>query len=458
MSCPGDLSVVEGQDFDIISTASGMGSTPVEYVWQVSKDAGVTWSNTADESESELIITGIGYGKTNTSYDGYPKFIELYALEDVNLQNYRMKSHISSGTGYNWNWVMYQVNKSLKKGDYILIYYQNNDANTFFGDDIDNIYDYTIYEDGFYYTMRDGNDNFTLQRINSSGSFVSVDRIGDGYNVLSYDDGWLYRKSNSNPTATYDESQWTNCVDCLESATNAAASTPFPLKSYTGTKIGYSDTKGDTLSVSGSPLEMSGYIYRVIGTTPSYVCGANDTSCVVNVTILPDFDKDGIPDVSDDDDDNDGILDTDEGTEDTDGDGLTNQFDLDSDGDGCNDVIEAGFTDSDADGIVGSSPVTVDAQGKVTGVTAFTTPADNDSNGTKDFVEEGSGITITSYLNYFLSETGDTATYIVNFDALGTNDQHKMQWQLSTDNGSTWSDLSESTTCCLLYTSDAADE
>ena len=92
MSCPGDLSVVEGQDFSIISTASGMGSTPVEYVWQVSKDAGVTWSNTADESDSELIITGIGYGKTNTSYDGYPKFIELYALEDVNLQNYRMKS------------------------------------------------------------------------------------------------------------------------------------------------------------------------------------------------------------------------------------------------------------------------------------------------------------------------------------------------------------------------------
>ena len=122
MSCPGDLSVVEGQDFSIISTASGMGSTSVEYVWQVSKDAGVTWSNTADESDSELIITGIGYGKTNTSYDGYPKFIELYALEDVNLQNYRMKSHISSGPGYNWNWVMYQVNKSLKKGDYILIY------------------------------------------------------------------------------------------------------------------------------------------------------------------------------------------------------------------------------------------------------------------------------------------------------------------------------------------------
>ena len=241
-----------------------------------------------------------------------------------------------------------------------------------------------------------------------------MDRIGNGSSVLSYDDGWLYRKLNSNPTATYDENQWTNCVDCLESATNAGAPTPFPLKSYTGTKVGYSDTKGDTLSVSGSPLEISGYRYRVIGTTPSYVCGANDTSCVVNVTILPDFDKDGIPDASDDDDDNDGILDTDEGTEDTDGDGLTNQFDLDSDGDGCNDVIEAGFTDADDDGTVGSSPVTVDAQGKVTGVTAFTTPADNDSNGTKDFVEEGSGITITSYLNYFLSEIGDTRHGYIN--------------------------------------------
>ncbi len=43
---------------------------------------------------------------------------------------------------------------------------------------------------------------------------------------------------------------------------------------------------------------------------------------------------------------------------DFDNDGYNNQIDLDSDNDGLSDVIEAGFTDNDADGIVGLSPIT----------------------------------------------------------------------------------------------------
>ena len=65
------------------------------------------------------------------------------------------------------------------------------------------------------------------------------------------------------------------------------------------------------------------------------------------ITILPDNDKDGIPDDDDVDDDNDGILDIREDTTDLDGDGIPNHFDPDSDGDGCYDVIEAGFDDND---------------------------------------------------------------------------------------------------------------
>ena len=52
---------------------------------------------------------------------------------------------------------------------------------------------------------------------------------------------------------------------------------------------------------------------------------------------------------------------------DTDGDGIKNYIDLDSDNDGCNDVVEAGFTDSNGDGLLGNiAPPTVNGLGIVT--------------------------------------------------------------------------------------------
>ncbi len=98
------------------------------------------------------------------------------------------------------------------------------------------------------------------------------------------------------------------------------------------------------------------------------------------------------------DDDNDGILDivenggtvpTGSGDLDTDGDGIPNYLDLDSDNDGCHDVIEAGFSDPDNDGHLGTSPVTIDSDGKVVTSPAegYTTPADVNRNGTPDYLE-----------------------------------------------------------------------
>ena len=94
---------------------------------------------------------------------------------------------------------------------------------------------------------------------------------------------------------------------------------------------------------------------------------------------------------------NDGIFDVDEGSGDIDSDGIKNSFDLDSDGDGCYDVVEAGFTDGDSDGLLGNSPVTVDSLGVVTsGSDGYTDPLDGDGNGVYDYREVGSSLVIVS--------------------------------------------------------------
>jgi len=51
--------------------------------------------------------------------------------------------------------------------------------------------------------------------------------------------------------------------------------------------------------------------------------------------------------------------------DDHDGDGFSNCADRDSDGDGCFDVVEAGFTDYNNDGILGTVPVSVNNNGEV---------------------------------------------------------------------------------------------
>ena len=112
----------------------------------------------------------------------------------------------------------------------------------------------------------------------------------------------------------------------------------------------------------------------------------------VKETCIPDFDDDGILDDDDLDDDNDGILDVVEQNgdynRDTDGDGYPDHRDRDSDGDGCYDVLEAGFTDGDDNGTLGSSPDNVDENGLITGAAdGYTPPLDNNGNGVYDFQE-----------------------------------------------------------------------
>ncbi|QOD60113.1 DUF11 domain-containing protein [Polaribacter haliotis] len=88
---------------------------------------------------------------------------------------------------------------------------------------------------------------------------------------------------------------------------------------------------------------------------------------------------------------------------DFDNDGIPNAFDTDSDGDGCSDADEAYYgsvsnADTDDDGAYGTSPVTVDGQGKVAGAGYITPNAfylnadinaceDNDNDGIIDSVD-----------------------------------------------------------------------
>ncbi len=67
---------------------------------------------------------------------------------------------------------------------------------------------------------------------------------------------------------------------------------------------------------------------------------------------------------------------------DTDSDSVSDAQELDADADGCNDVLEAGFNDSDFDGQLGESPVTVDNFGLVTSSSdGYTTPIKNVTGG-----------------------------------------------------------------------------
>ncbi len=185
--------------------------------------------------------------------------------------------------------------------------------------------------------------------------------------------------------------------------------------------------------------------------------------------ILTDFDKDGIPDISDLDADNDGILNTDEPGNTI---ASTNEdwLNLDSDGDGCFDTKEAGQIDGDNDGIVGTGTITsanVDADGLVISDTngaiasgglpdetgAYTAPfaLDLDGNSVWDFQEAGIAASITTNptdQNFVLAGTATFNTVVVG---------DTFQWEVSADGGGTWIDVVYDADHVMNVTPDGSD-
>jgi gliding motility-associated-like protein len=197
-------------------------------------------------------------------------------------------------------------------------------------------------------------------------------------------------------------------------------------------------TGATTASLTVSDLVIPDYFneYRVVVTNIAFACDPGDTSDSASYNILLDTDNDGVFDIVDVDDDNDGILDTVEGeVTDTNLDGRPDRISLDSDSDGCADTVEAGFEDPDGDGILGTSPVTVDADGQVTGQGGYTTPNDLDNNGVFDFQEAGEPSSIDNQPEEVEIALGDDAVFEVS--AVATF----YQWQQSMDGGTSWVDL-----------------
>lgn len=163
----------------------------------------------------------------------------------------------------------------------------------------------------------------------------------------------------------------------------------------------------------------------------------NGLSDVYNNGIFPiDTDGDGVLDYLDLDSDNDGIFDQIETATDTDGDGIANYISLDSDGDLCLDVIEAGFSDSDGDGILGNSTPIVNTFGVVTNASnGYTTPNPN--------YIIGAPIVITTQPQNQVTCNSQNAS----FTFTGTPST-SYQWQVSTNNGTSWTNLTNS----ALYT------
>ncbi len=117
---------------------------------------------------------------------------------------------------------------------------------------------------------------------------------------------------------------------------------------------------------------------------------------------------------------------------DTDDDGLPNTIDTDSDGDGCFDTVEAGHTDGDNDGILGNSPVSVNGNGLVTGQGGYT--------GTTTNVTTASNpVTINTQPFVQNATIGGNATFTTSASGGATL---SYQWQESTDNRTTWTDIS----------------
>ncbi len=130
----------------------------------------------------------------------------------------------------------------------------------------------------------------------------------------------------------------------------------------------------------------------------------------------------------------------------SDNDNFTDYIELDSDNDGCNDVIEAGFSDTsdlDNDGILGSiSPPTINTNGIVTSGIGYLVPNINYITAAPIIITTQPQITAVCELQN------------VNITSLEDNGGNTYQWQISQDDGTTWTNITNNT----IYSNETTNE
>ena len=451
--CPSNQTKTVNQTATFTANATPNGK--VKYTWQESFDNGSNWRNLDDP----LMITGVMSGGRSNDY---PIVVELYAISDVaNLNIYNVGIDQNQNSNQNYHRYPYYTlpNVALPKGSYFYVYYSSSQFDNYFSnylstsDKIAGTNTNASRSQGHFHTTRAGDDAITLIRkhtVPNPDVWEIVDVVGvigeDGTGkAWEYNEGWLYRKANKFPTPTFNMNDWTACNNCLDNANthqeaiNLAGDKHFPIKTISYPKAGsYSNVNAATLSVTNVLVSQNGNKYRSLLSTEGFKCGADATTCAATLTVHPDNDLDGVKDSDDLDDDNDGILDSVEGDADPDNDGIPNWFDLDSDGDTCKDVIEAGFTDANDDGMLGpDAPPNVDGDGKVTGHGGYTTPNDLDNNGTKDYLQAGTAVSILANPVKRITNANTTVTYTVS--AAGTGGI-TYQWQEKVPGGN-WANI-----------------
>ncbi len=225
-------------------------------------------------------------------------------------------------------------------------------------------------------------------------------------------------------------------------------------------------------------VEAQGVNFKIASNIDANHDGIDDT--YGNGLIPADFDNDNVPDYLDLDSDNDGIYDLIESgsnaadtnlngiidgndfgvnglansvetipesaklnysIRDTDSDGIHNYIELDSDNDLCSDVTEAGFIDPNSDNFLGAvSPPTVNTNGIVTSGIGYTNPNLNYTIAAPIIIDNHPE-------NKSVCELQNTAFTIVAALISG------YQWQVSVDNGNTWTDLVNNVTYSGVHTS-----
>ncbi|UMB61000.1 T9SS type B sorting domain-containing protein [Lutibacter sp. A80] len=116
---------------------------------------------------------------------------------------------------------------------------------------------------------------------------------------------------------------------------------------------------------------------------------------------------------------------------DLDSDGVFSYIDFDSDGDNCNDSIEAGFSDENNDNYLGNSTITVNNNGVVTNANnGYTLPNSNYNTFAEiSIIDQPKNINSCIFTNSIFT--------------INTNQIDLYQWQVSTDNGTRWQNITD---------------